>query len=206
MTQKITTKTALERDKMRGMQACSSSQSVEAGISDRAETGTMILPAERETLLRSLTRFTQNHDTAEDCLQSAFVRLEEYRRHTPVENTMGFIARAARNIAIDEARKSMVRARSAGSVQDLIENCSLDQPLQDEALMARERLSRAQAVLTDLPERTRTAFLMHRFTRTKYREIAVELGISVSAVEKHIARASQALAASVEQEDQEMET
>jgi RNA polymerase sigma-70 factor (ECF subfamily) len=187
------------------MQACSSSPQVETGSSNEVEFGAAILPGERDILLRSLTRFTQNVDTAEDCLQSAFVRLEEYRRHTPIENAMGFVARAARNIAIDEARKAIVRARSAGSVQDLMENCSADQLLQDEALMVRERLDRARAILTELPERTRTAFLMHRFTRAKYREIAVELGISVSAVEKHIARASQALATSLEQEDHEME-
>lgn len=156
-------------------------------------------------LLRRLVRMTRDQDVAEDCLQSAFVRLEEYRRHTTVDNVVGFLSRAARNIAIDEARKATVRSKTATGVDELLENFRDDRMLQDEALMVRERLSRAHAVLTELPERTRTAFLMHRLTRAKYREIAVELGISVSAVEKHIARASLALASCVEQENCEME-
>ena len=40
-----------------------------------------------------------------------------------------------------------------------------------------------------LSPRTREIFLMHRLEGRKYREIASELGISPSAVEKHIARA-----------------
>ena len=178
-----------------------------AGVADRREVDAehTIAPVQRNALLRRLTRLTRDEDVAEDCLQSAFVRLEEYRRHTRVDNVVGFLACAARNIALDEARKSRVRAKTSSGVYELLENCQDDQPLQDEALIARERLSCARAVLTELPERTRTAFLMHRLTRAKYREIAVELGISVSAVEKHIARAALALAKSIEQEGDAME-
>jgi len=157
--------------------------------------------SEREGLIRSLSRLTRDVDAAEDCLQAAFVRLEEYRQRQHVESDVRFLARAARNIAIDEVRKARVRAVAAGDIRDLLENYQYNQPLQDEVLVARERLSRAKAVLESLPERTVTVFMMHRFTRAKYREIAVELGISVSAVEKHIARASLALAESIEQED-----
>lgn len=160
----------------------------------------IITHQEREGLIRSVSRVTRDDDAAEDCLQAAFVRLEEYRRHKVVDSDVRFLARAARNIAIDEARKSRVRASSAGDIRVLLENYQNAQPLQDEVLLARERLSRARAVLASLPERTRAVFMMHRFTRAKYREIAVELGISVSAVEKHIARASLALADSVERE------
>jgi RNA polymerase sigma-70 factor (ECF subfamily) len=59
--------------------------------------------------------------------------------------------------------------------------------------MARERLETVKFVLGQMPERTREVFLMHRLDGMKYREIAATFGISVSAVEKHIARATQAL-------------
>ena len=39
-------------------------------------------------------------------------------------------------------------------------------------------------------QRTRASFVMHRIDGLKYREIAERLGISQSAVEKHIARAT----------------
>ena len=41
--------------------------------------GTVVSSAERDALIRSLTRVTRDVDAAEDCLQTAFVRLEEYR-------------------------------------------------------------------------------------------------------------------------------
>lgn len=161
-----------------------------------------LLPADRSALLRRLVRQTRDQDVAEDCLQSAFVRLEEYRREKPVHNVVGFLSRAARNIAIDEARKLRVRGISE-SAEDALENYLDEQPLQDEVLLARERLSRAHAALNQLPERTRIVFLMHRFSKAKYREIAVHLGISVSAVEKHIARAAFALATSIDHGESE---
>lgn len=52
--------------------------------------------------------------------------------------------------------------------------------------------------LEQLPERTRTIFLLHRIEGRKYREIAETIGISQSAVEKHIARAALFLAERME--------
>lgn len=167
--------------------------------------GTPAFNRERDELIRSLRRFTRDFDVAEDCLQTAFVRLAEYRRENAVDSDVRFLARAARNIAIDEARKRKVRADNACEVRGLIEDFHGAQLLQDEVLVVRERLSSARAVLDGLPERTRSIFLMHRFTRAKYREIAEQFGISVSAVEKHIAKAALALAKSIEQENATME-
>lgn len=164
--------------------------------------GTSITAREREDLLRSLRRFTRDADVAEDCFQTAFVRLEEYRLTNEVNSDVRFLARAARNIAIDEARKRRVRVDTAYDVRGMIEDAHGAQLLPDEVLVVRERLTRARAVLDALPERTRTIFLMHRFTRTRYRDIAEQFGVSVSAVEKHIAKAAQALARSIEQDNE----
>ena len=60
-------------------------------------------------------------------------------------------------------------------------------------IAARERLKVVGAALDRLPQRTRASFLMHRIDGLKYREIAERLGVSQSAVEKHIARAALAL-------------
>lgn len=173
-----------------------------AAVKLDAEQPVAITARERDDLIRSLRRFTRDADLAEDCFQSAFVRLEEYRRSNEVLSNVRFLARAARNIAIDEARKNKVRADTALDVRGMIEDAHGAQLLPDEVLVVRERLNRARAVLDALPERTRTIFLMHRFTRTRYREIAEQFGVSVSAVEKHIAKAAQALARSIEQDNE----
>jgi RNA polymerase sigma-70 factor (ECF subfamily) len=173
--------------------------------SGRSPHGVVITAKDRESVIRNLRRFTRDIDAAEDCFQAAYIRLEEYRRTEAVDSDVRFLARAARNIAIDEVRKVKVRGDSLTGLRAQMEDLQSTQPLQDEVLVLRERLSSARCVLEALPERTRTIFMMHRFTRAKYREIAIEFGISVSAVEKHIAKASLALAESIEHEDEAME-
>ena len=61
-------------------------------------------------------------------------------------------------------------------------------------MAARVRLERVREGLSRLTPRTREIFLMHRLDEMKYREIAERLGISQSAVEKHIAKAALFLA------------
>ena len=57
----------------------------------------------------------------------------------------------------------------------------------------RELVTQINDVLGKLPERTREIFRMSRFDGLKNREISAELGISTTAVEKHISRALKAL-------------
>ena len=57
------------------------------------------------------------------------------------------------------------------------------------------QLAILQRILDGLPERTRIIFRRFRIDGEPQRVIAGELGISISAVEKHLARAYQAIAA-----------
>ena len=139
-------------------------------------------------LVRRITRITYDPVGAEDVVQSAMVRMLEYRRDNVLANPEAFVARAAVNLAIDERRQ---RARRPQEALDIIENVFVDTyPLQDEALRARERLSRLKQGLARLSPRTREVFLLHRLEGLKYREIAERLDITVSAVEKHVAKAT----------------
>ncbi|WP_198577994.1 RNA polymerase sigma factor [Caulobacter hibisci] len=139
-------------------------------------------------LVRRITRITRDPAGAEDVVQSAMVRMLEYRRANVLINPEGFVARAAVNLAIDERRQ---RARRPEEGLDFIDDALADsQPLQDEVLRARERLARLKLGLARLSPRTREVFLLHRLEGLKYREIAERLGITVSAVEKHVAKAA----------------
>jgi len=137
-------------------------------------------------LLRRISRITRNRDEAEDIVQSAFVRMLEYRQRREVDSPDAFLARTAVNLALDGRRQALRRGGLSAETQDI----SDDSPLQDEVFEARERLARLQAGLQKLSPRTREVFLLHRLEGLKYREIAEHLGISVSAVEKHVAKAA----------------
>lgn len=146
-------------------------------------------------LLGRVSHATRGSGQAEDFLHSAFLRLEEYRarRETPVDNPAGFLVRAAVNIAVDEARRDRVRSIVDAPIEELT-GLADNGPLQDEVLAARKRLERVRLGLEQLSPRTREIFLMHRLDGLKYREIAEELGVTVSAVEKHVAKAALFLA------------
>ncbi len=143
-------------------------------------------------VLRRIVRRTRGNNDAEDLLHTAFLRLERYRATQPVENPAGFLVRTAVNIAVDIHRHDKFIAPEPAETAAI--NVADVAPLQDEVLATRARLERVQQGLAMLPPRTRDVFLMHRLEGAKYREIAVRLNISQSAVEKHIAKAALFLA------------
>jgi RNA polymerase sigma-70 factor (ECF subfamily) len=154
------------------------------------------IPTNRAGWRRLIARIagaTGNPAEAEDLLHSAFVRLEEYKATRTVGNPTAFLIRTAANLAIDEHRKHRVRRPAAVSIDEFLAIPD-DSPLQDEALEARARLDKVRRGLEGLSPRTREIFLRCRLANLTYREVAAEHGISVSAVEKHIAKAMLAVA------------
>lgn len=69
------------------------------------------------------------------------------------------------------------------------------EPSAEERILHREHLGILDAALARLPERTRAIFLRVRLEREPQKQIAADFGISVSAVEKHVARAYEEIAA-----------
>jgi len=139
-------------------------------------------------VLRTVRRVLRGTNDAEDMLHSAFIRFAEYRDREAVANPAAFLVRTATNLAVDERRRRL-RRESPSTAVEMMEVAD-EQPMQTERLAARERLENVLAGLDTLGARTREIFLMHRIGGLKHRDIAVRLGITVSAVEKHVAKAS----------------
>ena len=139
-------------------------------------------------VLRTVRRVLHGTNDAEDLLHSAFIRLAEYRDRETVANPAAFLVRTAANLAVDERRRRL-RREIPSTLIELMEVAD-EQPMQSEMLAAEERLENVLAGLDSLGARTREIFLMHRISGLKHRDIAARLGITVSAVEKHIAKAS----------------
>jgi RNA polymerase sigma factor (sigma-70 family) len=137
-------------------------------------------------LIRDVRSRTRGRADAEELLHAAYVRLMRYRTQHTVDNVAAFLVRTAVNIGVDNYRHDRFVADVSPDEMGICENS----PLQDEVLAARTRLERVREGLSRLTPRTREIFLMHRLDDLKYREIAAQLGISQSAVEKHIAKAA----------------
>ena len=129
-------------------------------------------------------------DDAEDLLHDAWIGLAE--RKTVARNPTALLAHAAANRGRDAYRREQ-RAGETVPADVLADSLADMGPLQDEVLIARHRLERLRQGVEQLKPRTREVLLMHRLEGLKYRDIAAALGISQSAVEKHIAQAMASL-------------
>jgi RNA polymerase sigma factor (sigma-70 family) len=135
----------------------------------------------------ALMRRGRTEHEADDLVQEAWIRLECYRREQPVEEPEAFLMRAALNLSIDA-----YRSRQARGEEVLLEDVVLvdTQPSAEAVLLARERLERLSVCLGRLNDKTRAIFLAHRVDGVSYQQIAKLHGLSVSSVEKHIAKAT----------------
>ncbi len=139
-------------------------------------------------VLKNIARQARGNIDPEELLNIAFLRLQRYSAGHTVRDPKAFLVRTARNALIDNYRHEKI---SSQYLEDALQN-SRDRdeaPLQDEVHAARARLDRVKHGLDQLPTRTREIFLMYRLEDLQRREIAKRIGISESAVEKHIAKA-----------------
>lgn len=142
----------------------------------------------RAALLRLLVA-RLGADDAEDALQDMWLRLDQLAG-APVAQPAAFLFRVAANLATDRRIASQRRGGREGAWLEVQPGAD-EQPDAERALIARDRLEAMERVIAAMPERMRDALRMFRFEERPQREIAAELGITVSGVEKLLRRAYQ---------------
>jgi RNA polymerase sigma factor (sigma-70 family) len=154
-----------------------------------------LLAAEmRPALVKYFQRKTGDATEAEDLAQDVLVRALGHADWKSTEEAKGYIFRTAVNRWRDHLR----RRRSHGipvTLDALNEHeCGIESP-PERVLVAREELYEIARVLDTLNVRTRTVLMLIRFERMRAVTVGEMLGISVSAVNKHLASALASLAA-----------
>ena len=145
----------------------------------------------RAALMR---RGRTRHD-ADDLVQEAWVRLACYERRQTVAEPEAFLMRAALNLSIDAYRASKSRGEQVLLEETVLVDAT---PSAEAVLLGRERIARLSECLACLDARTRKIFLAHRVDGLSYLEIARDHGLSVSSIEKHIAKATLVLTSAME--------
>jgi RNA polymerase sigma factor (sigma-70 family) len=138
-----------------------------------------------------LRRRGRTREQAEDLVQEAFLRMELYcREGRKVLEPAAFVMRTALNLSVSDKRHE---ARTVVARKALSDVLPAELP-PDEVFAAEERLEHIRRLLDAVSRRTRDVFFLHRLGGFSYAEIAQRMGVSVSAIEKHIASATAVLA------------
>lgn len=150
----------------------------------------------RAALVRYFAVRTGSAEAAEDIVQDLYVKLSAMTPEAAAEvrSPAPFLYRLGTNLMLDRARqvkRSTARDDAWRQAQgDFVGGEDVVQaPPADEAVAAKQQLEKIVAVVNDLPPACRRAFRLHKFDGLSHAEVAAAMGISRSAVEKHISNA-----------------
>lgn len=138
------------------------------------------------SLLRFLSNKLHCQEEAAEVAQETYLRLYKLDKIDQWSDAKAFLFQAASNMAIDQLRRKTLHNKYLKSEK-------LKLPLNDHSpehiIDAQEQLQQIYQTIDQLPYKCRQAFLLHRKKGLIYRDIAKEMDISISSVEKYILQA-----------------
>ncbi|USU13841.1 RNA polymerase sigma factor [Sphingomonadaceae bacterium OTU29THOMA1] len=129
-------------------------------------------------------------EAAEDLIQDLWIKIS-VRMDGPVGNPLAYLFRAADMLMIDRYR---ARRQAELRDHDWGEGQGEADPSADRMIAGRQEAEQVAATLAGLGPRTATIFRRARIDGVPQRQIAAEMGISVSTVESDLRLAARALA------------
>lgn len=149
----------------------------------------------REKLLRFL-RARGAGEAAEDLVQEVWVKISTARRTGPVEAPLSYLFRTADLLMIDRyraTRQAEKRDREWTDVNAGAEEGASLEPSAERHVAAAQEAAQVLTMLDRLGPRVAAIFRRHRVDGVAQREIATELGVSLSTVESDLRAAYRAL-------------
>lgn len=155
----------------------------------------------RRPMVSFMFRMAHNAAAAEDLAQEVFLRVYRSRaNYEPSAKFTTWLYRIATNLAVNFARDTRhERPETMVSVDEPDQETGMTVDVPDstlsaeEQIMRRERMAAIRQRVQSLPERQRTAVLMHKYQQMDYRQIAEVLKLSESATKSLLFRAYETL-------------
>lgn len=132
-------------------------------------------------IAKSLRRRGLSEETAADLTQDTFLRvlISPPGESVTIHNPAAYLFRIARNLGIDHVRRERHLPRADLPPDDFAAIVDVG-PSPETAVYDRQKLALTAAALSELPERTRRAFEMHRLDEMTIAAVAAELDLSPS--------------------------
>jgi RNA polymerase sigma factor (sigma-70 family) len=140
------------------------------------------------SLKRFIARFMRGSPDIEDIAQEAFLRAYAAERERPIEQPKSFLFRIAKHVALSQL------TRKSRQITDYIEDSDNSEVIATECsaedeISAREILGLHCEAVASLPPQCRQVYLLRKVHGLSHKEIAGQLAIAVSTVEKHLIKA-----------------
>lgn len=136
-------------------------------------------------LRRAVGRIVNPHDI-DDILQETFIRACAAAERTEIRHPRSFMLKTARNLALNHVTSAYSRTTQLEDFTDS-DVCPVTEPLETE-LEARERFLGFCRAVRSLPPQCRRVFVLRKVYGLSQKEIAAQLEISESTVEKHVVK------------------
>jgi RNA polymerase sigma factor (sigma-70 family) len=143
---------------------------------------------QRISLLRTLERMVNNHSTAEDLLQETYLRVTRALSERTIDHLEPFVFQTARNLALDHLRARRIHSRTMVDdvPQEVMHSVAAPTSSAEDAAHAEQLLERLNVSLGELSSRQQRIFILSRLYGHSYQEIADELSVSLSTVQKEL--------------------
>ena len=130
----------------------------------------------------------------EDLVQTVFLNMHQRALAEPLDSVERYLFRVAAHVLARRHRDGQLRLGQR-----------LDEPIEaiedlspERIVIGRQALGRLRVALSQLPPKTREAFILHRYEEMTYAAIAARMNISTKAVDHAIQRALKHLARALE--------
>lgn len=139
-------------------------------------------------LARVVSRIVPPHEI-EDIVQETYVRVCQFRTREEIREPRALMVRTARNLALDHIKRA--EARLTTSFDEALEQEPEALGLTGNPLSrvaSDEEFGRFCEVVRKMPQQCKRVFVLKKVYGYSQREIAAELNLSESTVEKHISK------------------
>ena len=121
-------------------------------------------------------------------MHETFLKAYQAEGSVSIKSPRAFLFRTAKNLALNQLESKRVRRTdSVANIEELRVSTDHEKGLELRAIME-EQLELALQAVANLPPRTREVYVLKKIHGLKQKDIAAQLGIAESTVEKHIAK------------------